>query len=202
MIQACHTILTRLFLCTVLLSTSGCVSHTSPTEFQQLKKLSHQICQIAVLPFFNDTEYTQGGIIFYRIFLSQLNKSGDFDVVQEGDVRKIYRQMKINPKQTPTLEQTLILADHLNLQAVVVGKVVLMEEQKGSLQTEPKLAVDLKLLDATTGNIILTSYLNKSGEDFRKVMHFGLVNNITELAKLVSDEILDTWRENGVTGCD
>lgn len=185
----------------LLFSLLSCVAAGSNPEFQQLKKVSHRICNVAIFPFANDTEYSQGGVIFYRIFTAQLIKNSTFNVVQEGDIRKAFRQLKISPKDEPSLEQILIIADRLDLEAVIVGKIMAMEEQQGALQSEPRVAVEIKLLDAQTGNTILTSYKNKSGEEYRKVMHFGLVNTMTELASLVSQEIILKWQDEGVTGC-
>lgn len=180
----------------------GCVSVGTSPEFQQLSKISDKICNVAVFPFVNDTKYSQGGVIFYRVFNSQLIKKTSFNVIQEGDVRKVFRQLKIPPVDTANLEQTIIVADRLGLDAVIVGKVIIMEEKHGGLETEPELAVEVKMLDGDTGNTILTSYKHKWGNDYRKVMHFGLVNNTTELASLVAEEIISKWQENGVKGCD
>ncbi len=179
----------------------GCVSSGSKPEFQQLQKLPSNICTVAVLPIVNDTDYSQGSTIFYRIFSAELVNNTNLNIVQEGDVRKVLRQLKIPPTRTSSLEETLIVADRLNIDAIIIGNLIIMEEKRGGKRTEPQLAVDLKILDGTTGKTILTSYLNKSGEGYRKVMHFGLVNNITELTKLVSKEIIMKWKKEGVRGC-
>ena len=116
-------------------------------------------------------------------------------------MRKALRQLKIPPSETPALEETLIIADRLNLDAVIVGHIIVMDEKNVGMNTEPRLAVDLKMLAGDSGKIILTSYQNKSGEEYRKMLHFGLVNNITELANLVSQEIILKWKTEGVSGC-
>lgn len=127
--------------------------------------------------------------------------SQEYHLVQEGDVRKIYRQMRIAPKSQLSMEQMRIISERLAVDAVIVGTVVEMNEKTGGGGMETTLAVDLRLVDAFTGKIIFTTYHSRKGEEYRKVMHFGLVNTITELAKRVAHEILEIWQEKGLSKC-
>jgi hypothetical protein len=68
-------------------------------------------------------------------------------------------------------------------------------------ETEPVLAVDMKLLPAGATKPWLTSYHRRTGAEYRKVMHFGLVNTMTSLAAVVSGEIVDAWLAKGLTPC-
>lgn len=195
----------RLIACIAVIVTAGltggCVSSSPSPEIQQLTKPAAPICRIAVLPFINHTDYLQGDVIFYRIFVAELNRRGGFSVVQEGDIRQIFRQMKLSPKDAPGHEQMMILADRLAVDAVISGEIVTMHEEQGSKETQPQLAVNLQLTPVGSSKPMLTIYHRRSGEDYRKVMHFGLVNTMTALAALVSDEILTIWQEKGMTPC-
>lgn len=181
--------------------TGGCVPTPSPPETQQLSNSATPICRIAVLPFINHTGYLQGDLIFYRIFIAELNRRGDFTVAQEGDVREIFRQMKLSPKDIPGHEQLLILADRLAIDAVISGEIVTMHEEQGAKETQPQLAVALQLTPVGSAKPLLATYHRRSGEDYRKVLHFGLINTMTSLAALVADEILTVWKEKGLTPC-
>lgn len=180
----------------------GCVSSPPSPEIQQLARPTTPICRIAVLPFVNQTDYGQGDIIFYRIFVAELSRRGGFTVVQEGDIRKIFRQMKLSPKDNPGHEQLTILADRLAVEAVISGEIVTMHEEQGTKETKPQLAVDLRLTPVGSAKPMFTTYHHRTGEDYRKVMHFGLINTMTDLAALVSDEILTLWQEKGLAPCD
>jgi hypothetical protein len=162
-------------------------------DSQKISPQHLNICKIAVLPLINDTEYRQGGVIFYRIFVAELNKVKGLAISQEGDVRKIYRQMRVDPKQTPDMEQLIILGDRLGVQAFITGKIIKMSEKKGQMDAKPVMAVNMKMLNAANGRIMMTTYESETGEDYRKVMHFGLVNTITELASLMSQKISEKW---------
>lgn len=189
------------FFLGTLLFVSGCVPSASGPQFQQLNQIPQPICQIAVLPFVNTTDYVQGGTIFYRIFIAELNRLGGFSIAHEGDVRRILRQMKVNPKETPSYEQSQVLADRLGVDAIITGEIVTMDDEKGVLETDPLLAVNLKIQEAGSNRPLITTYHRRRGGDYRKVMHFGLVNTMTSLAVKVSDEILEIWFTEGLKPC-
>ncbi len=179
---------------------SACVSYNSP-EVQNISPPSAALCSIAVLPLVNDSDYRQGGVIIYRIFISELHKVKGLTISQEGDIRKLYRQMKIGPKDTPDLDDLKILADRLRVQGFVQGRVVKMREDRGRLEVKPILALNLMMINAATGRTMMTIYNSRRGEDYRSIMHFGLVNTITELARVVSDEIIRQWFPAGEVKC-
>jgi len=180
---------------------SGCVPSSSPPEVQQADTSAKAICRVAVLPFINTTDYVQGDVIVYRIFVAELNRLGGFAVAQEGDVRRILRQMRLSPKELPNHEQAQVLADRLGVDAIITGEIVAMHETEGAQETDPLLALNLKLQAAGSNKPLLTTYHRRRGADYRKVLHFGLVNTMTSLAATVADEILETWFAKGLRPC-
>ncbi len=83
-----------------------------------------------------------------------------------------------------------------------MGTILQMEERKERAGMDPSLAVSIKILDANTGETLWTTYHRRQGSQFRKVMHFGMVNTITSLAQRVSDEVLEQWFRKGLRGCE
>ncbi|MDP2106962.1 MAG: hypothetical protein Q8J76_13280, partial [Desulfobulbaceae bacterium] len=158
-----------LFVLVTILAISGCVSSSSGPQFHQLNNPQKQICRIAVLPFVNTTEYVQGDTFFYRIFISELNRQGGFTLAHEGDVRRIFRQMKVNPKEIPSYEQTQVLADRLGVDAIITGEIVAMADDENVQETDPLLAVNLKLQAAGSNTLLMTTYHRRCGADYRKV---------------------------------
>ncbi len=185
----------------LLLALPGCLAASGPVFTQLTAAPEKPMCRIAVLPLLNHTDFIQGGTIFYRIFMAELNQRPGFTVIQEGDIRAIYRQLRINPRSAPSHEQTLVLADRLKADALISGEIVTMRDNRGAKETKPVLAVNLTLTPAGADKPMLTTYHRRSGEDYRKIMHFGLVNTMTSLAALVADEILDLWQAHGLTPC-
>ena len=191
--RSVHTLIISLFFLV-----SGCVGAIS--EHQQIAPFPRQhSSQIAVLPFINETEFSQGNILFYRIFLAELIKAGDFDVAQEGDIRNIYRQLHLYPDTSPDFEQMKILADRLGVELIISGKIIEMMKREGvDGNVNPSMAVSLQLIDISTGQTIWNTYLHRQGEHYRRIMHFGLESTMTGLTKRVSQEVLQLWINKGL----
>lgn len=171
-------------------------------KFHRLVDLQgEKVCRIAVLPFTNEINSTKGGVSVYRIFTSELAEKDNFELVQEGDIRHVYRQIKLVPFQSkPNIEQLQVIGNYLNTKYLIEGKILDMEvssQNSGSGNLLPFLTMELRLIDASNGKTIWTTYHRKSGEDYRTVMHFGMVNTTTQLASLMSQEILERWTSEG-----
>ncbi len=167
----------------------------------QLAPLPDSICRVAVMPFVNRTEYLDGNILFYRVFVSELAGLGEFEVVPEGDIRKVFRQIRVAPGlHQPNYDQMRIIGDYLDADILVSGIVLQMEEIPGKDEDIPYITVQLDILDAETGNTLWSIYHVRNGSQYRKVMHFGLINTITQLSKQTSEEILENWASEGFIG--
>lgn len=188
----------------LLLMISSCGFKESPA-LHKLAPLPDNggICRVAVLPFINETDYPLADTLMYKVFVTELNKTGNIFVSQEGDVRRIYRQIKVVPGRMPFVEQLRALAGRLGVQVVVTGNVVEMKEKasKYSSELEPAIAVVLRIIDADTGRTLWTTYHRREGRQYRVALHFGKVNTVTALAKKIVQEIIETWLDEGIKEC-
>ncbi|MEN8135146.1 MAG: hypothetical protein ABFS18_06360 [Thermodesulfobacteriota bacterium] len=161
-----------------------------------------EICRVAVLPFTNQIDYRMGGSVFTRVFTSELIGKGNYVVSQEGDVRKILQQMRMLPGETLSSEQLRALADRLGVQIVITGAVLEMRDKtRFGRKLDPSVAVVVRIMEASSGRTLWTTYNRSEGTHYRVVMHFGVVNTINELAKRSSAEIIDAWQEKGFKKC-
>ncbi|MBU0481023.1 MAG: hypothetical protein KKG47_07975 [Proteobacteria bacterium] len=159
------------------------------------------ICRVAVLPFANEASYSQADNIFGRVFVSELINTG-FLLSQEGDVRKILKQMMVIPGLMPSVEQLRAIADRLGVQVIVIGSVVEMRDKdRYGQKLDPSAAVILRIIEADSGRTLWTTYARREGKEYRKVMHFGLINSVTALSEKMAAEIIETWFEGGVKKC-
>lgn len=189
-----------LFISVVL---SACSGMDSPTILKQGQLPDGgKICRIAVLPFVNQSEYGQAEDIFARVFSSELVNTGNYQVAQEGDVRKFYQQMQVLPNQGLSIEQLRALADRLGAQIIISGTVVEMKDRSDwGAVLEPSVAVVVRIIEGASGRTLWVTYIRREGEQYRKIMHFGLVNSITSLTKRVSSEIVEAWQKEGFYRC-
>ena len=184
-----------------LLFVYGCGGPTKPVMqfYEQISGQSY--CRIALLPFVNETSYLEGDTIIYKIFESELINSDNFIVSQEGDVHKVYRQLAIYPGKNPNHEQLRIIGDRLDADLLVEGKIVEMSQGPNIRAGFPVLGINLRVYDARKGTTIWTTYYKRQGNQYRKVMHFGLVNTINALAQRMSNDIINAWFEAGLQKC-
>jgi len=156
-----------------------------------------RVCRVAVLPFENQTETTAAGLMLYRIFLSALANSSEFTAVEEGTIRRILLRGKVYPGQpiSPEIRDMIIRATRVD--ALISGEVVEAVEEKDRVH----LAFSLRVREGATGRTLWSTYYAKSGEDYRKVMHFGEIDTLTGLASRMVTEILKSWHAKGLGGC-
>lgn len=193
--------LRNISLLLIVIALIGCVGSSKPATHMYGTLETQKICRVAVLPFVNQTQYRNGDIIAYRIFTSELVNFDRFNLVQEGDVRKVYQQMQIFPGESPTYEQVRVIGERLEAEILIEGRIIEMTHGNRADEPFPVLGMSLIVYDAKKGVTLWTTYHRKKGDQYRKVMHFGLVNTIYALVQRMSREILNSWSEVGFKQC-
>ncbi len=190
-----------LLMCLLLAGQWGCGS--KDPYFQKFRgDPSGKTCSIGVLPFMNQSSYSQGGDIAYRSFQSELVRHQKWQMALEGDVRRVYRQLHLRSwEEVPTPEQLRIIANRLGVELLIGGEVLEMEEKLGPDFVDPALKVRLRVHDGASGELLWATVHAKKGSDYRKVLHFGLINTVTALSKNVFQEILEIWESKGFVPC-
>jgi hypothetical protein len=171
-------------------------------HIEQIAPLPENVCRIAVVPFVNRTEYLNGGILFYRVFVSEFSRFGDYQLVPEGDIRRVFRQLHIVPGvQQPEYDQLQVIGDYLNADIMLSGAILQMKEVSSGIDEKiPYITVKLNLLDARSGRSLGSIYHVRDGNQYRKVMHFGVTTTVTQLATKISREIMEKLISKGLTG--
>lgn len=189
----------RICLAGMLLLVMGCAGKKRELPLVSItEKAPFQVCTIAVLPIGNQTKYTAAGLMFYRVLLAEMAKSADFHVIEEGMIRRVLLRGKVYPGQSlaPEIRGMIFKATHAD--ALVSGEVVSAEEEKDRVH----LAFNLRVRDARTGHLLWTTYYARSGDDYRKALHFGEIDTLTGLARQMVHDVLKSWHEKGLGGCN
>jgi TolB-like protein len=184
----------------LLFGVSSCTSSRPSLEKKNVYQ-GESICSVALLPFINDSRFEQGNLISQRVFAAELSRIAGIEVSSEGDVQNIYQELHIFPHQHPDIEQIRVLGSRLDVQLVISGRITEMEEKMGDSHVNPVLALTLQVYDAKSGKTMWTTYHRREGRNYRTVMHFGLVNTVTQLSRVMSDEIIEEWFAEGMKQC-
>jgi len=93
------------------------------------------------------------------------------------------------------------MASRLDVDYLIRGRVITMTERRSRQGTDPDVALRVAIVRAADGRIFTSTYHRRQGSQYRKLLHFGAVDTITMLTRLVSEEIIDTWRRHGLQSC-
>jgi len=187
---------------------AGCGLHLPWHEnFPLLRKMAPMppgpVCRVAVLPFVSDSDFPLADAVVNKVFATQLQSSGNFIVIQDGDVLKAYQQLHILPGKPPTLEQLQIIADRIGAQYLITGIILEMREDRGQNNTvDPVLALEIQLCDGESGQTLWTVFHRRQGTYYTKAMHFGTIDTVTGLSRQMAVEIINLWFEKGLAQCD
>jgi len=191
------------FFVVLLLLINGC--GTELPNLQRLRPLpaDDRICRVAVLPFTSESDYPQSAAIATKVIYAELERLGNYIVTQQGDIDKLYLQLRILPGHSPTSEQLKILANRLNAQLIFTGHVFQMREYYGTGgSVNPALAMNIDILDGRTGDILWSIYNRRQGLDYQKVMHLGTISSMAGLCKQVELETINLMFTKGLPQCD
>ncbi len=158
-------------------------------------------CKIAILPFLNESNYLQGGDMVAKIFHSELAASGQFQLLQEGDVRNIYQQLLLYPNRLPSREQLKMIGGRLNPDLLVGGIVQKMYQRDSGNFVDTELTLILLLYHGKTGELLWITYHRRRGEEYQQLMHIGRLKTLTALARRMSQEIITNWTNQGMLPC-
>ena len=186
------------------LALSACLPGSAPETLEVSAFSGKTVCRIAVLPFLNESREKDAGDLMYRVFLNELTAAGISEVVSEGDVRQfmtLFRQMpqEIHATSTPLMAQ---MAEQLGADALVRGRIVQYgTESVGQDARIPFVALQVEMVSVMDGARLFSTFHRRSGNDYRKALHFGLVRTKTGLFVRVASEVIDDWRSKGEFSC-
>jgi len=190
----------KIIIFCLLLFAAGCASDV-PKLHEIFPLPEGASCQVAVLPFMNRGHYPNGADLFYKVFSAQLVTSAKFQLINEGDLVKIYRQLMIFPTDMPSDEQMKIIANRLGVKMFISGDILRMNERRSGRQVYTELTLVIRFYDGESGKLLWETYHKRRGQDYIKVLHFGRINTLTGLARQMSDEIITLWFEKGMPEC-
>ncbi len=149
--------------------------------------------RVAVLPFENGTERRGAALIVDDLFMASLFRLGRFEVIDPGDVYQSLQALGAAPYGAIDLETLNKVAERTRADAVILGRVGDYNEGlRPGRSSSPSVALDARMLDGRTGQILWMGYHEAQGEDFQIVLEFGKIKSIVPLAMRVIAELAAT----------
>lgn len=183
----------------LILSSAGCAKKT-PTTTVVAKNLLNRPQRILVLPFNNSSDEKFLGEIATQVCQENYFNRG-FKLVNRGDLRGYLQRHHLLLSQLTDEASPQLFADlarELKITTLVQGTLISADYQEAQEESLPVISLQLKLLNATNGKLIVSSFLTGYGKKYRTLLRFGVLRTTTQLLDRMIGEITDNWNKQGV----
>ena len=116
-------------------------------------------------------------------------------------MKKVYQQLKLYKGNIPNESQLKVIGNRLDVQLIILGEILRISEVDSGRYVDTHMTVKATIYEASTGDIMWSSYHRRQGEEYRNIMHYGRVNTITGLSRRMANEIITQWTEEGLNQC-
>ena len=149
--------------------------------------------RIAVFPFENGTERRGAALIVDDLMTIGLVRAGRFQVEDPGEVYRTVQVLGFVPYGGIDLETLLVIRDTFGVDAVIVGRVEDYNEGlRPGASTSPSIALDARMLDVKTGEILWMGSHEARAEDTQIVLEFGTIKSMVPLGMKAIAELVAT----------
>ncbi len=186
-----YTICSTLFaFCFLLFMVGGCATNTS-TQYIRQNIDYKNIQKMAILPFESLTNDEYAGEKIRKTVITELLSRG-VDVIEPGEVTRVLIDQKIKSLSSIRTSDLQNMAKILGVEVFMMGSVEAYDISKGISVTYPEVTINLRLVEASSGNIIWSVCQTSGGASFW-TRHFGAEGiSLSEAAKKVVKEAIDT----------
>jgi TolB-like protein len=136
---------------------------------------------VAVLPFRNDSTRRNAGEILALLFVRELSKTGNIEVVEPGEVRQVLLRSRTIMEGGLSLPQADILRADLDVDLVLTGIVMDYQDYIGGWGN-PKVEFSARVFDMQTRQIVWSSSSYNEGDDGVFFFNLGKVNTAHGMA--------------------
>ncbi|HDH53440.1 MAG TPA: hypothetical protein ENH24_03030 [Nitrospirae bacterium] len=154
--------------------------------------------RIAVMPFQNNTDFRNAGMIATYMFMVELLKNPEFEPIEYGNIRNLIVSLRIRNRGGLDYENMNVLSEKLGAGGILVGVVDNFTQGAGA-SSAPKVAVSARLLDGGNNKILWYNSRQLSGEENIIAFDWGRIRSVHIVAyrvvsSLVKNMGLRQWR--------
>ncbi len=181
-VRAIKLVCLVLFLSGLACTYAFSLVYVDKEEIKHLKK-------VAVFPFKNISGKPEAGTVVTQIFFTELVKKNIFEVEGLGDIREFLIKQRIKDTGMISRSTLTMLRNQFKLDAVFIG-VVRKYEFKGEI---PVVNFTIRLIDTKEGKILWQVALEKTGEDYVKILNIDRIRSLNKLVQRMVINFLDTY---------
>ena len=175
-----------------ILAASGCSSLHGERDPGIAYPKNGNAMRVAVLPFYNISGVKDADKIVYNIYVTELFKSGRFNIEEPGNVRQFLIQERAVTVGEMEIERLQILGKRLKVDAVITGTVEEFDEGRGGA---PVVSLSMRMVESGTGRILWYSNNKRRGDEYIIVFDIGNVRSAAGVAQKVIKEMIGTIGE-------
>lgn len=180
----------------------GCAPH--PDSVYTVPKPQTRLCRVALLPLLNESEDLTATALCYRTMLTELIAAPEVQISNPTDMKNILRRREIFPSNIYAASPHVLqdIAAELGVDGYLRVKILAYEQRSvGRSGKVPHIALQLELLQ-TDGSLVSQLFHARSGDEYRSLMHYGVIRTYTGLLARMMEEIIQEWDHEGQIGCD
>ncbi|MDY0211684.1 MAG: hypothetical protein RBR06_01610 [Desulfuromonadaceae bacterium] len=196
-------IVIRIVVLLLLCSVGGC-TRGGEYVYTAAPQMQIRLCHVALLPLLNETENSTAATLSYRTMTTELMAVPQVRICNPAEVKNALRRHQIFPSEIYSAPSSVFraMAEELQVEGYIRGKVITFTQEYADSTTKvPHITLQLELLKAD-GSLISQMFYTRRGDDYRSLMHYGVVYSYTELAARMTREIIAKWVEQGQVGCN
>lgn len=181
---------------------TGCAP--GPDSVYTVPKPQTRLCRVALLPLLNESEDTSATSLCYRTMLTGLIAAPEVQISNPTDMKNILRRREIFPSTIYAAPPHVLkdIGAELSVDGYLRVKILAYEQRNvGRSGKVPHIALQLELLQMD-GSLVSQLFHARSGDEYRSLMHYGVIRTYTGLLSRMMEEIIQRWDEQGQIGCD
>jgi len=148
---------------------------------EELNREIKPLPRIAVMPFKNNTEYNNAGIIATYMFIVEILRSRQFLPIEYGDIRDVIIKQGIRRKGDIGYENIGELSRELKARGIVVG-VVDNYSDGVAASVAPNVGFTARLVDGSNKKILWYNSFQLSGEENIIALDWGRIRSVHSVA--------------------
>lgn len=176
----------------LLVTACGGCGGIGPTEFVNPEYNFAFLERVAVIPFENLSDDTNGGARATRYFNNSLLASEAFAVVEPGEVTRALEQMGLVVASQLTQGQIVSLGGTLGVQGLFLGSLSESSTLRSGSTTVQVVTVTIRLVETETGATVWSATHTEDSDGFWSSLFGTKQKGSAEVTRKCIDRTLDT----------